>query len=89
MPKSSPFGGAGIEQSEMTERVLHGEKENRENLFLRSNKSPCGRNREELLGQRPARRKYRPRHDADAGCRDPIAETILDRVFYALQRSIT
>jgi len=31
-----------------------------------------GGNREELLGQRPARRKCRPRHDADAGCRNPI-----------------
>ena len=30
-----------------------------------------GGNREELLGQRPARRKCRPRHDADAGCRNP------------------
>ena len=35
-----------------------------------------GGNREELLGQRPARRKCRPRHDADAGCRNPIAEAI-------------
>ena len=35
-----------------------------------------GGNREELLGQRPARRKCRPRHDADAGCRNPIAERI-------------
>ena len=32
-----------------------------------------GGNREELLGQRPARRKCRPRHDADAGCRNPIS----------------
>ena len=31
-----------------------------------------GRNREQLLGQRPARRKCRPRHDADAGCRNPL-----------------
>ena len=38
-----------------------------------------GGNREELLGQRPARRKRRPRHDADAGCRNPIAETIPNR----------
>ena len=30
-----------------------------------------GGNREELLGQRPARRECRPRHDADAGCRNP------------------
>ena len=30
-----------------------------------------GGNREELLGQRPARRACRPRHDADAGCRNP------------------
>ena len=30
-----------------------------------------GGNRELLLGQRPARRKCRPRHDADAGCRNP------------------
>ena len=32
-----------------------------------------GGNREELLGQRPARRACRPRHDADAGCRNPIS----------------
>ena len=38
-----------------------------------------GGNREELLGQRPARRKCRPRHDADAGCRNPIAERIQNR----------
>ncbi len=31
----------------------------------------CGRNREELLGQRPARRECRPRHEADAGCHNP------------------
>ena len=31
----------------------------------------CGRNREELLGPRPARRECRPRHEADAGCRNP------------------
>ena len=30
-----------------------------------------GGNREELLGQRPARRECRPRHEADAGCRNP------------------
>ncbi len=30
-----------------------------------------GGNREMLLGQRPARRKCRPRHDANAGCRNP------------------
>ena len=35
-----------------------------------------GRCREELLGQRPARRTCRPRHDAAAGCRNPIAEAI-------------
>ena len=39
----------------------------------------CGGNREELLGQRPARRACHPRHDADAGCRNPIAEHILNR----------
>ena len=38
-----------------------------------------GGNREELLGQRPARRECRPRHDADAGCRNPIAEAISNR----------
>ena len=38
-----------------------------------------GGNREELLGQRPARRTCRPRHDADAGCRNPIAERIPNR----------
>ena len=38
-----------------------------------------GGSREELLGQRPARRACRPRHDADAGCRNPIAEGILNR----------
>ena len=29
-----------------------------------------GGNREQLLGQRPARRECRPRHEADAGCRN-------------------
>ena len=38
-----------------------------------------GGNREELLGQRPARRACRPRHDADAGCRNPIAAGIPNR----------
>ena len=38
-----------------------------------------GGNREELLGQRPARRECRPRHDADAGCRNPIAAGIQKR----------
>ena len=42
-----------------------------------------GGNREELLGQRPARRECRPRHDADAGCRNPIAEAISNRLFAA------
>ena len=28
------------------------------------------------MGQRPAGRKCRPRHDADAGCRNPLAEAI-------------
>ena len=37
-----------------------------------------GGNREELLGQRPARRACRPRHDADAGCRNPLAAGILN-----------
>ena len=32
------------------------------------------------MGQRPARRKCRPRHDADAGCRNPPAEDILNRL---------
>ncbi len=31
----------------------------------------CGRNREARLGQRPVRRECRPRHEADAGCRNP------------------
>ena len=40
-----------------------------------------GGNREELLGQRPARRECRPRHEADAGCRNPeAAEHILNRL---------
>ena len=39
-----------------------------------------GGSREELLGQRPARRKCRPRHEADAGCRNPIAAGILNRL---------
>ena len=30
------------------------------------------------MGQRPARRKCRPRHDANAGCRNPLAEAILN-----------
>ena len=38
-----------------------------------------GGNREELLGQRPARRACRPRHDADAGCRNSIAAGIQNR----------
>ena len=38
-----------------------------------------GGNREELLGQRPARRACRPRHEADAGCRNPIAAGIPNR----------
>ena len=38
-----------------------------------------GGNREELLGQRPARRKCRPRHAADAGCRNPISGAHLNR----------
>ena len=39
-----------------------------------------GRCREELLGQRPARRTCRPRHDADAGCRNPEeAEALSNR----------
>ena len=38
-----------------------------------------GGNREELLGQRPAKRKCRPRHDADAGCRNPMATAIPNR----------
>ena len=39
-----------------------------------------GGNREELLGQRPARCECRPRHDADAGCRNPEdAEAIQNR----------
>ena len=43
-----------------------------------------GGNREELLGQRPARRACRPRHDADAGCRNPLAEGILNRSLFLL-----
>ena len=31
----------------------------------------CGRNREEPLGQRPARHECRPRHEMDAGSRNP------------------
>ena len=39
-----------------------------------------GGNREQLLGQRPARRECRPRHEADAGCRNPeAAEAIPNR----------
>ena len=35
------------------------------------------------MGQRPARRECRPRHDADAGCRNPEdAEGILNRPSY-------
>ena len=33
----------------------------------------CGGCREELLGQRPAGCECRPRHEADAGCRNPSA----------------
>ena len=38
-----------------------------------------GGKREELLGQRPARRKCRPRHEADAGYRNPISGAHLNR----------
>ena len=38
-----------------------------------------GGNREELLGQRPARCECRPRHEADAGSRNPMAEAILNQ----------
>ena len=45
-----------------------------------------GGNREELLGQWSARRKCRPRHDADAGCRNPISGAHLNRSAIAAQR---
>ena len=40
----------------------------------------CGRNREELLGPRPARCECRPRHEAAAGSRNPniSAENFFD-----------
>ena len=41
-----------------------------------------GGNREELLGQRPARRKCRPRHEADAGCRNPENAERIQMVFF-------
>nr|DAG91456.1 MAG TPA: hypothetical protein [Herelleviridae sp.] len=37
-----------------------------------------GRNREELLGQRPAGCACRPRHKADAGCRNPGSDETED-----------
>ncbi|EDP21467.1 hypothetical protein FAEPRAM212_01790 [Faecalibacterium prausnitzii M21/2] len=41
------------------------------------------------MGQRPARRKCRPRHDADAGCRNPEeAEAIPNRLFAAQNRAV-
>ena len=48
-----------------------------------------GGNREELLGQRPARRECRPRYEADAGCRNPEeAEAIPNRLFAAQNRAV-
>ena len=44
-----------------------------------------GRNREELLGQRPARRKYRPRYEADAGCRNSCCICGTQRLVAALR----
>ena len=38
-----------------------------------------GRNREELLGQRPASCERRSRREADAGCRNPSAAAIFNR----------
>ena len=59
-----------------------GERDFKKNLFTRRAQVPvrrkaatattaaCGRSREKLLGPRPARRKCRPRHAADAGSRN-------------------
>ena len=40
-------------------------------LFATATTAASGGCREELLGQRPAGCECRPRHDADAGCRNP------------------
>ena len=40
-------------------------------MFATATTAACGGYREELLGQRPARCECRPRHEADAGCRNP------------------
>ena len=40
-------------------------------LFARATTAASGGYREELLGQRPAGCECLPRHDADAGCRNP------------------
>ena len=40
-------------------------------LFATATTAACGGYREELLGQRPAGCECRPRHEADAGCRNP------------------
>ena len=40
-------------------------------LFATATTAASGGYREELLGQRPAGCECRPRHDADAGCRNP------------------
>ena len=39
--------------------------------FATAMTAASGRNREELLGQRPAGCECLPRHEADAGCRNP------------------
>ena len=42
-------------------------------LFATATTAASGGYREELLGQRPAGCECRPRHEADAGCRNPSA----------------
>ena len=47
-----------------------------------------GGNRKELLGQRPARRECRPRHEADAGSRNPLAERMQNQPRYIRIRCV-
>ena len=74
-----PFREKGI--AERPQMLRYSEIKNRfsadDGQSATTTTAASGGNREELLGQRPARRKCRPRHEADAGCRNPIAAAIL------------
>ena len=54
--------------ADFSDLLFHGRGRNGKRHMLLS---ACGRNREELLGQRPAGCECRARHEADAGSRNP------------------